>query len=104
MAEQEGAGRYWCHMCAVAVRPAEGEPEMKSPHCHSGFLVEMETARSAAAADGEHDGAVPAAAHHERAEPVRVARGEHLVGREEQERVGPRGGAPVRGGGRQMTS
>ena len=51
MAEQEGAGRYWCHMCAVAVRPAEGEPEMKCPHCHSGFLEEMETARSAAAAE-----------------------------------------------------
>ncbi|OEL26835.1 hypothetical protein BAE44_0012142 [Dichanthelium oligosanthes] len=52
MAEQAGAGRYWCHMCAVAVRPAEGEPEMKCPHCHSGFLEELETARSAAAADG----------------------------------------------------
>jgi len=56
MAEQEGAGRYWCHMCAVAVRPAEGEPEMKCPHCHSGFLEEMETARSAAAADGGEGG------------------------------------------------
>jgi len=56
MAEPEGAGRYWCHMCAVAVRPAEGEPEMKCPHCHSGFLEEMETARSAAAADGGEGG------------------------------------------------
>ncbi|CAO2207883.1 unnamed protein product [Urochloa humidicola] len=54
MAEEAGAGSYWCHMCAAAVRPAEGAPEMKCPHCHSGFLEEMETARgaTAAAADG----------------------------------------------------
>ncbi|KAF8724232.1 hypothetical protein HU200_021254 [Digitaria exilis] len=52
MAEQAGAGSYWCHMCAVAVSPAEGEPEMKCPHCHSGFLEEIETARSDAATDG----------------------------------------------------
>ncbi|CAL4976833.1 unnamed protein product [Urochloa decumbens] len=50
MAEEAGAGSYWCHMCAAAVRPAEGAPEMKCPHCHSGFLEEMETARGAAAA------------------------------------------------------
>ncbi|RLN34469.1 uncharacterized protein C2845_PM03G25090 [Panicum miliaceum] len=56
MVEQEGAGRYWCHMCAMAVRPAEGEPEMKCPHCHSGFLEEMETARSAATVDGDEGG------------------------------------------------
>jgi E3 ubiquitin-protein ligase RNF115/126 len=52
MAEQAGAGSYWCHMCTVAVRPARGEAEMKCPQCHSGFLEEMETARGAAAADG----------------------------------------------------
>ncbi|GJN37960.1 hypothetical protein PR202_gb26963 [Eleusine coracana subsp. coracana] len=53
MAEQVGTGRYWCHMCAVAVRPAApayGEVEIKCPNCHSGFLEEMETARTAAAA------------------------------------------------------
>nr|ACR36264.1 unknown [Zea mays] len=38
----------------------------------------------------EDDSAVPAAAHHQRAEPMWVAHGEELVGREEQERVGPR--------------
>lgn len=63
MAEQAGAGRYWCHMCAAVVSPAEGEAEMKCPQCHSGFLEEMETARGAAAApapaatdDGGGDG------------------------------------------------
>ncbi|XP_062196488.1 E3 ubiquitin-protein ligase SIRP1-like [Phragmites australis] len=59
MAEQAAvAGRYWCHMCAVAVSPAEGEVEIKCPHCHSGFLEEMETARSAAAPD-DGDGGEP---------------------------------------------
>ncbi|PAN43800.1 hypothetical protein GQ55_8G259500 [Panicum hallii var. hallii] len=52
MAEHEGAGRYWRHMCAVAVRPAEGEPEMKCLQCHSGFLEETEINRSVAVADG----------------------------------------------------
>ncbi|KAJ1283319.1 hypothetical protein BS78_03G119500 [Paspalum vaginatum] len=60
MAEQEGSGSYWCHMCGVAVSPAGGEAEIKCPHCHSGFLEEMETARGAAAAD-DGDGAVPEA-------------------------------------------
>ncbi|NP_001169469.1 E3 ubiquitin-protein ligase SIRP1 isoform X1 [Zea mays] len=58
MAEQAGVGRYWCHMCAAAVSPAEGEVEMKCPFCHSGFLEEMETARGAATDDGDGDGAV----------------------------------------------
>lgn len=61
MAEQAGAGRYWCHMCSAVVSPEEGEAEMKCPHCHSGFLEEMETARGAAAAaadDGDGDGTV----------------------------------------------
>ncbi|KAL6627711.1 hypothetical protein ACP70R_031437 [Stipagrostis hirtigluma subsp. patula] len=62
MAEQAVAGRYWCHMCAVAVSPAAGEAEIKCPRCHSGFLEEMETARSAAAVaaatDDGDDGAV----------------------------------------------
>ncbi|KAL6849974.1 hypothetical protein ACP4OV_020601 [Aristida adscensionis] len=59
MAEQAIAGRYWCHMCAAAVSPAAGEVEIKCPHCHSGFLEEIETARSAAAAAAdEGDGAV----------------------------------------------
>ncbi|CAO2184926.1 unnamed protein product [Urochloa humidicola] len=63
MAEQAGAGSYWCHMCAAAVRPEEGEPEMKCPHCHSGFLEEMETARGAAAADAGGGGALTEAAY-----------------------------------------
>ncbi|AQK89280.1 E3 ubiquitin-protein ligase RING1-like [Zea mays] len=59
MAEQAGAGRYWCHMCAAVVSPAEGEAEVKCPHCHSGFLEEMETVRGTPAADdGDGDGAV----------------------------------------------
>ncbi|CAL4950455.1 unnamed protein product [Urochloa decumbens] len=65
MAEEAGAGSYWCHMCAAAVRPAEGALEMKCPHCHSGFLEEMETARgaAAAAADGAGGGALTEAAY-----------------------------------------
>lgn len=63
MAEQASAGRYWCHMCAAVVSPAEGEAEMKCPLCHSGFLEEMETARGATVAavatdDGDGDGTV----------------------------------------------
>ncbi|XP_062208553.1 E3 ubiquitin-protein ligase SIRP1-like [Phragmites australis] len=59
MAEQAVTGRYWCHMCAVAVSPAgaaEGEVEIKCPHCHSGFLEEIQTARSAAADDSDGGG------------------------------------------------
>lgn len=60
MAEHEGDGSYWCHMCAAAVSPAGDEAEIKCPHCHSGFLEEMGTARSATAAD-DGDIAVPEA-------------------------------------------
>jgi hypothetical protein len=38
----------------------------------------------------EDDGAILVAAHHQRAEPMRITHGEELVGHEEQERVGPR--------------
>ncbi|KAG8045213.1 hypothetical protein GUJ93_ZPchr0008g13477 [Zizania palustris] len=50
--ETAAGGRYWCHMCAVAVSAvaAEGEVEIKCPYCRSGFLEEMQTARSAATA------------------------------------------------------
>ncbi|TVU04181.1 hypothetical protein EJB05_50274, partial [Eragrostis curvula] len=67
MAEQAVTGRYWCHMCAVAVNPApaaDGEvEELKCPHCESGFLEEIETARGAAANDvaGEEPDAYSAA-------------------------------------------
>lgn len=66
MAEgQADTGRYWCHMCAVAVNPAsaaaEGEDEIKCPHCQSGFLEEMETARGAVANDDVDGGEEPEA-------------------------------------------
>jgi E3 ubiquitin-protein ligase RNF115/126 len=54
MAEQGGTGRYWCHVCEVAVSlaaGADGEVEIKCPNCQSGFLEEMEMARGAAAND-----------------------------------------------------
>ncbi|GJN06303.1 hypothetical protein PR202_ga24018 [Eleusine coracana subsp. coracana] len=61
MAEQVGTGRYWCHMCAVAVRPAApayGEVEIKCPNCHSGFLEEMETARTVDAEEPDRPGSI----------------------------------------------
>lgn len=50
------AGRYWCHMCATAVSPvaAEAGMEIKCPYCSSGFLEEMETARSSVANGSGH--------------------------------------------------
>ncbi|KAJ1688488.1 hypothetical protein LUZ63_019878 [Rhynchospora breviuscula] len=35
--------QYWCHLCSQAVTPTmEMEPEIKCPHCHSGFVEEMQ--------------------------------------------------------------
>jgi E3 ubiquitin-protein ligase RNF115/126 len=62
MAEQGVVGRYWCHMCAVAVSPAaaaaDGEVEIKCPHCQSGFLEEMETANDAAEPGADRPGSI----------------------------------------------
>ncbi|KAJ1255024.1 hypothetical protein BS78_K296600 [Paspalum vaginatum] len=61
MAEQEGSGSYWCHMCGVAGEPRGRRGGGSSARtATSGFLEEMETARGAAAAD-DGDGAVPEA-------------------------------------------
>uniref|UniRef100_A0ACD5VRR6 Uncharacterized protein n=1 Tax=Avena sativa TaxID=4498 RepID=A0ACD5VRR6_AVESA len=56
MGELVVAARYWCHMCAAAVSPvaAEAGVEIKCPYCSSGFLEEMETARSSVANGRAH--------------------------------------------------
>ncbi|KAF7099127.1 hypothetical protein CFC21_100808 [Triticum aestivum] len=56
MGELVVARRYWCHMCAAAVSPvaADAGVEIKCPYCGSGFLEEMETARSSVAAGTGH--------------------------------------------------
>ncbi|KQK03896.1 E3 ubiquitin-protein ligase SIRP1 [Brachypodium distachyon] len=65
MGELVVAARYWCHMCATAVSPVGAE--IKCPYCSSGFLEEMETARSsmvvstAAHGHGHGGAAFPAA-------------------------------------------
>ncbi|KAI5006747.1 hypothetical protein ZWY2020_033990 [Hordeum vulgare] len=64
MGELVVARRYWCHMCATAVSPvvAEAGVEIKCPYCGSGFLEEMETARSSVAAGTGHaSGTYPSA-------------------------------------------
>uniref|UniRef100_A0A453ER66 RING-type E3 ubiquitin transferase n=3 Tax=Aegilops tauschii subsp. strangulata TaxID=200361 RepID=A0A453ER66_AEGTS len=63
MGELVVARRYWCHMCAAAVSPvaADAGVEIKCPYCGSGFLEEMETARSSVATGTGHAHASPSA-------------------------------------------